>query len=57
MDRTLNIEDDILVNLQIIGDFSYAWNAIDNFTELMQELIKTDPSSAVKLKALFLKVN
>jgi WASH complex subunit strumpellin len=51
-----NINDDILVKLQIIGDISYAWNAVDDFTKLMQDRIKTDPSSAIKLRATFLKV-
>lgn len=56
MHRILDIEDKLLVDLQIIGDFSYAWFAIDNFTILMQDLIKVEPSSAIKLRALFLKV-
>lgn len=52
----MNIKEDTLIDLQIIGDLSYAWNAIDNFTVLMQERIKTDPTSAIKLRATFLKV-
>lgn len=57
MVHIMNIKEDILVDLQIIGDISYAWNAIDNYTTLMQEGIKSDPSSAIKLRATFLKVN
>lgn len=56
MHRILDIEDNLLIDLQIIGDFSYAWFAIDNFTVLMQDLIKIEPPSAIKLRALFLKV-
>jgi len=56
MAHVSNINEDILVQLQIIGDISYAWNAIDDFTALMQDRIKTDPCSAIKLRATFLKV-
>lgn len=52
----MNIKEDILVDLQIIGDIGYGWIAVDNYTKLMQERIKSDPSSAIKLRATFLKV-
>ena len=29
-------EDDVLVQLQILSDFSYGWQLIDQFTVLMQ---------------------
>lgn len=36
MIRNMNIKEDILINLQIIGDLSYAWELIDSFTSIMQ---------------------
>ena len=36
----LNVKESILIDLQIIGDFNYAWYLIDNFTLLMQDSIK-----------------
>lgn len=36
MIRTMNIKEDILINLQIIGDISYAWELIDYYTNIMQ---------------------
>lgn len=36
MIRNMNIKEDILINLQIIGDISYGWELIDAFTPIMQ---------------------
>lgn len=36
MIRIINIKEDILINLQIIGDVSYAWELIDSYTSMMQ---------------------
>lgn len=52
----LTVKDAILIDLQIIGDFSYAWYLIDNYTELMQNSIKKEPNVLIKLRALFLKM-
>ena len=39
MVRLTTAQDDILVQLQILSDFSYAWHLIDNLTPLMQEQV------------------
>lgn len=52
----INIKEDILINLQLIGDLSYAWILIDNYTEIMQNGIKNQPSLVIKLRATFLKL-
>lgn len=36
MIRNMNIKEDVLINLQIIGDISYAWELIDFYTSIMQ---------------------
>lgn len=36
MIRTMNIKEDVLINLQIIGDVSYAWELIEYYTPIMQ---------------------
>lgn len=56
MMKTISVKDNVLIDLQIIGDFSYAWYHIDRFTGLMQNTIKEEPSFVIKLRATFLKV-
>jgi len=56
MMKTISVKDNVLIDLQIIGDFSYAWYHIDRFTGLMQNKIKEEPSFVIKLRATFLKV-
>ena len=51
------MRDDDLVTLQLVGDFSYAWEIIDCFTLDMQDGVKKDPTTLGKLRAMFLKVN
>ncbi|XP_001948165.2 WASH complex subunit 5 [Acyrthosiphon pisum] len=56
MMKTISVKDNVLIDLQIIGDFSYAWYHIDRFTGLMQNTIKEEPSFVIKLRATFLKL-
>lgn len=56
MIQTINIKEENLINLQIIGDLSYAWITIDNYTVIMQESVKKQPSLVIKLRATFLKL-
>lgn len=52
----LNITEEILINVQLIGDLSYAWRLIDDYTAVMQEHIKKSPSLVIKLRAVFMKM-
>ncbi|XP_030745333.1 WASH complex subunit 5 [Sitophilus oryzae] len=56
MIKTMNIKEDVLINLQIIGDISYAWELIDVYTPIMQNGIKKEPKLVTKLRAVFLKL-
>ena len=56
MIRTINVKEEVLIQIQIIGDLSYAWYIIDNYTRFMQNLIKKDPGLVKKLRATFLKL-
>lgn len=56
MIQTINIKEENLINLQIIGDLSYAWIGIDKFTEIMQDSVKRQPNLVIKLRATFLKL-
>lgn len=56
MIHLLNIKDTILVDLQAIGDFSYAWNLIEAFTPLIHETLQHTPRNLIKLRALFIKL-
>ncbi|GAB6028824.1 WASH complex subunit 5 [Chamberlinius hualienensis] len=57
MIRTINIREEVLITIQIIGDLSYAWEIVDNYTSYMQKGIKRDPSLVIKLRAAFLKLS
>nr|XP_023013029.1 WASH complex subunit 5 [Leptinotarsa decemlineata] len=57
MIRTMSVKEDVLINLQIIGDLSYAWELIDFYTNIMQHGIRRDPTLVIKLRAVFLKLS
>jgi WASH complex subunit strumpellin len=54
--RTINIKEEVLFAMQTIGDVSYAWNIIDNYTRFMQRGVKENPWMVIKLRATFLKL-
>lgn len=56
MIRNMNIKEDVLITMQIIGDLSYGWELIDCFTPYMQVGIKREPTIVIKLRAIFLKL-
>uniref|UniRef100_A0A672SUU8 WASH complex subunit 5 n=1 Tax=Sinocyclocheilus grahami TaxID=75366 RepID=A0A672SUU8_SINGR len=56
MIRTINIKEEVLITMQIVGDLSYAWQIIDSFTSIMQESIRANPTMVTKLRATFLKL-
>lgn len=56
MIRNMNIKEDVLITMQIIGDLSYAWELVDTFTLIMQLGIKREPTIVIKLRAIFLKL-
>uniref|UniRef100_A0A6I8NTA6 WASH complex subunit 5 n=1 Tax=Ornithorhynchus anatinus TaxID=9258 RepID=A0A6I8NTA6_ORNAN len=56
MIRTINIKEEVLITMQIVGDLSFAWQLIDSFTAIMQESIRANPSMVTKLRATFLKL-
>lgn len=42
--RNMNIKEDMLITMQIIGDLSYAWELIDTYTKIMQTGIQKEPT-------------
>lgn len=56
MIRTINIKEEVLITVEIVGDLSYAWRLMDTYTTYMQQGIKKDPSLVIKLRATFLKM-
>ncbi|XP_037658369.1 WASH complex subunit 5 isoform X2 [Choloepus didactylus] len=56
MIRTINVKEEVLITMQIVGDLSFAWQLIDSFTSIMQESIRVNPSMVTKLRATFLKL-
>ncbi|WAR23300.1 WASC5-like protein [Mya arenaria] len=57
MIRTINIKEEVLINMEFIADLSYAWEIIDSYTGYMQEGIKKDPTLVIKLRATFIKLS
>ncbi|KAF5292891.1 hypothetical protein FQR65_LT11143 [Abscondita terminalis] len=56
MIKNMNVKEDMLVMLQMIGDISYGWELIDSYTSIMQSGIKKEPMLCIKLRAIFLKL-
>uniref|UniRef100_A0A7S0JBK7 Uncharacterized protein n=1 Tax=Calcidiscus leptoporus TaxID=127549 RepID=A0A7S0JBK7_9EUKA len=56
MMRVLNIRDGTRVTLSVVSDMSYAWEVINDYTELMRARIHKDPFCVMKLRATFLKL-
>ncbi|XP_065061996.1 WASH complex subunit 5-like [Rhopilema esculentum] len=56
MIRTINIKEEVMITVQIVGDLSYAWEIMDSYTLLMQQGIKSSPTLVKKLRATFLKM-
>lgn len=56
MIETRNIKEETLINIQIIGDLSYAWICVNNYTECMQHSISKPPYLVINLRAIFLKL-
>ena len=54
--RTINIKEEVLISMQTIGDISYAWEIIDNYTRFMQAGVKKNPWLVIKLRATFIKL-
>ncbi|PRP74057.1 hypothetical protein PROFUN_08681 [Planoprotostelium fungivorum] len=54
--RIINIKEEVLVTLSVVGDLTYAWQHIHAYVQLMQNRIKKDPWSVLKLRATFLKL-
>lgn len=57
MIHLLNIKDTILVDLQAIGDFSYAWYLIEDFTPIIHASLQRTPNILIKLRSLFIKLS
>ena len=55
--RIINVKQDYLSGVETIMDLSYGWGTLmKQYIPSMQRLIKRDPSSVIKLKAVFLKM-
>ncbi|KAM9958880.1 hypothetical protein ACTFIW_012470 [Dictyostelium discoideum] len=56
MIKIVNIKEEVLVNLSVCADMSYAWEIVNNYVDQMQKGIKSDPKCVLKLRATFLKL-
>ena len=56
MIRTINIREETINTFQVVADISYAWQLIDNFTDLMQKGIQANPQVLVICPFLHLRI-
>jgi WASH complex subunit strumpellin len=56
MVRTCNITEQTLSDLNILSDFSYAWEIMHEFVPDMQDKVRADPTAVQGLRAAFLKL-
>lgn len=54
--HTIHVTDVTLINIQIVGDLSYAWREIDSYTDVMRDSIAQPPYLVINLRAIFLKL-
>lgn len=54
--RTINVSPKVLGDLDIITDFSYAWDIVRDYTQLMHAKIKANPLTCLLLRSTFLKL-
>lgn len=57
MVRTLNVSEKVQSYLDINSNFAYAWRVIREYTPMMHNMIKQDPSVVLLLKATFKKLS
>ncbi|KAL7732828.1 hypothetical protein ACLKA6_005961 [Drosophila palustris] len=57
MAQLINLKEDIEIHIQMISDFSYAWQLLQrDFIGIMQENIKRQPRAVIGIRAVFLKL-
>ncbi|XP_064546230.1 WASH complex subunit homolog 5 [Drosophila montana] len=57
MAQLINLKEDIEIHIQMISDFSYAWQLLQrDFTLIMQDHIKRQPHAVICIRAVFLKL-
>jgi len=54
--KIASLRKDSLSRLALISDFSYAWNLMDDYFELMHKRIKSDTKAVMLFRACFMKL-
>ncbi|XP_023324420.1 WASH complex subunit 5 [Eurytemora carolleeae] len=57
MVQLVSAKDQVLVKVQILADFSYGWELVQNFTQIMQSEIKSTPSVVSDIRCVFIKMS
>jgi WASH complex subunit strumpellin len=52
-----NLHEDIMTIIERVGDFSYAWESMEDFLGLMQDVIRREPDQVLLLKATIVKMS
>jgi|LauGreDrversion4_2_1035121.scaffolds.fasta_scaffold109693_3 WASH complex subunit strumpellin len=55
--QIMAIKKNLLGQISIIVDFSYAWIIIYDYLDLLQKTISEKPKSVLMLKAVFIKLS
>ena len=56
MVRIMALKKQILINISAISDFSYAWQAIENYLPIIQGEVSRRPDTVLLLKTVFSKL-
>lgn len=56
MVRTVRIRDEVMGIIENVSDLSYAWEISNDFMNILHQRVKSDPSSVILLRAVFLKL-
>mmetsp|Transcript_12766 Transcript_12766/g.36085 ORF Transcript_12766/g.36085 Transcript_12766/m.36085 type:complete len:1178 (-) Transcript_12766:150-3683(-) len=57
MVRIANIKEQFLVTMSLVSDFSYGWQIVESFQDVIHKRIQKDPGSMLLLRPLFLKMS
>jgi WASH complex subunit strumpellin len=57
MMRIVNIGEEVMATFDIVADVSYMWDIVNEYLPAMQDSIKRDPSSVLRLRSIFLKMS
>eukprot|EP00516_Mucochytrium_quahogii_P006657 CAMPEP_0203756166 /NCGR_PEP_ID=MMETSP0098-20131031/9484_1 /ASSEMBLY_ACC=CAM_ASM_000208 /TAXON_ID=96639 /ORGANISM=" , Strain NY0313808BC1" /LENGTH=1157 /DNA_ID=CAMNT_0050647929 /DNA_START=208 /DNA_END=3681 /DNA_ORIENTATION=- len=56
MVRSVGLREEVLSNIDIITDMSYAWELINDYMDILHERVRSEPNAVQLLRTMFLKL-